>query len=183
MTAVLYCLFITCALFPLPVVYLCIFMIYFLEACVDEDHFEEDVLSAGQQDPPYRLNCSLGSIPHVRGDPRPQLTWLKDCQLLGAQQGNDYLEFANISVDAGGNYTCLQPGNNTASFTVRLVVKGERSSCSSSVISAEKMQLHIQIHLLLVFVKTTNKNSTCEEDLDKVITYEISNVILRNLTN
>ncbi|XP_051917137.1 single Ig IL-1-related receptor [Hippocampus zosterae] len=106
-------------------------------ACVDEEHFEEDVLYAGQQDPPYRLNCSLGSIPHVQGDPRPQLTWLKDCQLFGAQQGNYYLEFANISVDAGGNYTCLQPGNNTASFTVRLVVKASKCSMGPEFSSNE----------------------------------------------
>ncbi|XP_077424862.1 single Ig IL-1-related receptor [Vanacampus margaritifer] len=91
--------------------------------CVDEDHFEEHVLYAGQQDPPYRLNCSLESIPHDQGDPRPQLTWLKDCQLLSAQQGNYYLEFTNVSLEAGGNYTCFLPGNSTASFTVRLVVQ------------------------------------------------------------
>ncbi|XP_049578073.1 single Ig IL-1-related receptor isoform X1 [Syngnathus scovelli] len=93
------------------------------EACVDEDRFEERILNAGQQDPPYRLNCSLEPFPHAQGDSRPQVAWLKDCQQLSAQQGNYYLEFSNISFKSGGNYTCLQPGNSTSSFTVRLVVK------------------------------------------------------------
>ncbi|XP_077372790.1 single Ig IL-1-related receptor [Festucalex cinctus] len=98
--------------------------------CVDENHFEEHILHAGQQDPPYRLNCSLESVSHAQGDPRPQLTWLKDCQPLRALQGNYYLEFANVSLEAGGNYTCLLAGNSTTLFTVRLVVQA--SSCAKA---------------------------------------------------
>ncbi|XP_061678750.1 single Ig IL-1-related receptor isoform X2 [Syngnathoides biaculeatus] len=96
------------------------------QGCVDENHFEERLLYAGQQDPPYWLNCSLEAVPGAQA----RLTWLKDCLPLGAQQGNSYLEFTNVSSETGGNYTCFQSGNSTASFTVRLVVK--ESECSKT---------------------------------------------------
>ncbi|XP_061630660.1 single Ig IL-1-related receptor [Phyllopteryx taeniolatus] len=106
------------------------FVLAHAQGCVDESHFEEHLLDAGQRDPPYWLNCSLEEVPHAQGDPRPRLTWLKDCLPLGAQQGNYSLEFRNISSEAGGNYTCLRSGNSTASFTVHLVVKA--SECSKT---------------------------------------------------
>ncbi|XP_057692678.1 single Ig IL-1-related receptor [Corythoichthys intestinalis] len=95
------------------------------QECTDAARFEERTLYTGQQNPPYRLSCSF---PQTSGDPQPKPTWLKDCQPLGAQQGNSYLEFANISLEDGGNYTCFQPGNSTALFTVRLIVKASKCS-------------------------------------------------------
>ncbi|XP_077453308.1 single Ig IL-1-related receptor isoform X2 [Stigmatopora argus] len=57
----------------------------------------------------------------------PKVTWLKNCWPLGTLQRNSYLAFANISPEDAGNYTCFQPGNNTASFTLRLVVEDKCS--------------------------------------------------------
>ncbi|XP_077565563.1 single Ig IL-1-related receptor [Stigmatopora nigra] len=93
------------------------------QECADGTRFEQRTVFAGQQNPPYRLNCSLTPFPH----PQPQVTWLKNCQPLSAQQGNSYLEFANISPEDAGNYTCFNSGNNTTSFSVHLVVEDKCS--------------------------------------------------------
>ncbi|XP_068459845.1 single Ig IL-1-related receptor [Clinocottus analis] len=94
------------------------------QSCVDESSFKEQVLFAGQQRPPYRLNCSL----ETQSSLQARLTWQKDCQPLSAQGGKAYLEFSTLTLQDQGNYTCMQQSNNTASFTVRLVVK--ESQCS-----------------------------------------------------
>nr|XP_040017702.1 single Ig IL-1-related receptor isoform X1 [Gasterosteus aculeatus aculeatus] len=94
------------------------------QSCVDESRFKEHMLNVGQQTPPYRLNCPL----EPRSPLQPELTWQKDCQQLPAQVGKGYLEFANLTLQDQGNYTCTQQSNSTASFTVRLIVKD--SQCS-----------------------------------------------------
>ncbi|XP_070686256.1 single Ig IL-1-related receptor [Pempheris klunzingeri] len=99
------------------------------EACVDESRFKEQVLYVGPQGPPYRLNCPL-ELPRPRSSPQLNLTWQKDCQQLLAPEGKAYLEFASVSSEDQGNYTCMQQGNGTASFTVRLIVK--ESQCSKA---------------------------------------------------
>nr|XP_057931132.1 single Ig IL-1-related receptor [Doryrhamphus excisus] len=100
------------------------------QACVDEGRFVEHIVSEGQQDPPYRLNCSLESAQHAQDDPRAHMNWLKNCQHLDTQQGTAYLDFVSITLGDAGNYTCLQPGNSTASYTVHLIVKA--SMCSQA---------------------------------------------------
>ncbi|XP_026166852.1 single Ig IL-1-related receptor [Mastacembelus armatus] len=89
------------------------------QTCVDESRFKEQVLYAGQQWPPYQLNCSL----EPQSSPQIQLTWQKDCQQLPSLYGRTYLEFSSLSLEDQGNYTCMQQSNSTASFTVRLTVK------------------------------------------------------------
>ena len=92
---------------------------------MDESRFKEQVLYVGQQEPPYRLNCSLEPVP-PQGSSQLQLTWQKDCQQLLAHDGKAYLEFTSLSSEDQGNYTCMQQqGNSSASFTVRLIVKGK----------------------------------------------------------
>lgn len=71
--------------------------------------------------PPYRLNCPL----ELQSSPQPKLSWLMNCQGLLTQEDKTYVEFSNLSLANQGNYTCMQQGNSTASFTVRLIVKGE----------------------------------------------------------
>lgn len=87
---------------------------------MDESRFKEQVLYVGQQGPPHRLNCPLELVP-----PQLKLTWQKDCQQLPAQDGKAFLEFGSLSLEDQGNYTCMQQDNSTASFTVRLIVKGK----------------------------------------------------------
>lgn len=96
------------------------------QSCVDESRFKEQLLYVGQQRPPYRLNCPLEPQSSVQ----PQLTWQKDCQPLPTQGGKAYLEFASLTLQDQGNYTCMQQSNSTASFTVRLIVK--ESQCSKT---------------------------------------------------
>ncbi|XP_054633046.1 single Ig IL-1-related receptor [Dunckerocampus dactyliophorus] len=98
------------------------------QACVDEGRFAEHVVYEGQQDPPYRLNCSLESTQHAQDDSQPHVAWLKNCQQLNT--GTAYLNFVSITLGDAGNYTCLQPGNSTALFTVHLIVKA--SICSQA---------------------------------------------------
>lgn len=95
--------------------------LFVAQSCVDESRFKEHMLNVGQQTPPYRLNCPL----EPRSPLQPELTWQKDCQQLPAQVGKGYLEFANLTLQDQGNYTCTQQSNSTASFTVRLIVKGK----------------------------------------------------------
>lgn len=87
---------------------------------MDGGTFKEQVLYMGQQGPSYQLNCPLEPA-----QPHRNLTWLKDCQRLDAQEGKAYLNFANLSLADQGNYTCQQQGNSTVSFTVYLIVKGK----------------------------------------------------------
>lgn len=82
----------------------------------------------GQHGPPYRLNCPL-EVVRPRSSPQPRLIWQKDCQQLLAQEGKAHLEFTSLSLGDQGNYTCVQQGNSTASFTVRLIVKGKYCFC------------------------------------------------------
>lgn len=97
--------------------------------CVDESRFKEQVLYVGQQEPPYRLNCSL-ELAQQQSSPQFNLTWQKDCQQLLAQDGKAYLEFTSLSLEDQGNYTCVLQSNSTASFTVRLIVK--ESQCAKA---------------------------------------------------
>lgn len=90
---------------------------------MDESRVKEEVLFAGQQEPPYQLNCPLELGPSP-SSPLLKLAWQKDCQQLSTQGGKAYLEFATLSFEDQGNYTCMHQGNSTASFTVRLIVKG-----------------------------------------------------------
>ncbi|XP_033823503.1 single Ig IL-1-related receptor [Periophthalmus magnuspinnatus] len=87
------------------------------QSCVDRGEVREQVLFAGDQFPSYRLQCAL--------DPSPQLTWLKDCVQLDSQM-NSYLEFLTLKVEEQGNYTCVN--NNSASYTVRLIIKERNCS-------------------------------------------------------
>lgn len=94
--------------------------LFVAQTCVNESGFKEQVLYVGQQGPPYLLNCPL----EPQSSPQPKLTWQKDCHELPTQEGKDYLEFASVSLQDQGNYTCMQQGS-TASFTLRLIVKGK----------------------------------------------------------
>lgn len=93
------------------------------QICVDVTKVKEQVIFEGPQRPPYQIKCPLEPV-ESSGPPLLQLAWQKDCQQLHAQKGKSYLEFANISLEDQGNYTCMHQGNNTVSFTVRLIVKG-----------------------------------------------------------
>ncbi|XP_069019100.1 single Ig IL-1-related receptor [Embiotoca jacksoni] len=99
------------------------------QTCVNESMFKEQVVFMGQQGPPYQLQCPLHPAQPQR-PPQTQLTWQKDCLPLHSQEGKTYLEFASLSLEDQGNYTCMQHGNNTASFTVQLIVK--ESQCSKA---------------------------------------------------
>ncbi|KAM7396839.1 hypothetical protein PAMP_019848 [Pampus punctatissimus] len=101
------------------------------QTCVDEGRFKDQVLYVGQQEPLYRLNCPLEPA-----QPTLKLSWLKDCQQLHTLEGTAYLEFANLSLEDQGNYTCKEQGNNTASFTVRLIVKESQCSKAPEFISS-----------------------------------------------
>ncbi|XP_061891949.1 single Ig IL-1-related receptor isoform X1 [Entelurus aequoreus] len=125
------------------------------QACVDEGRFVEHVVYDGQQDLPYRLNCSLQLDQHDQDDTQPQLAWLKDCQQLDTQQGTSYLQFASITLGDAGNYTCMQPGNSSASFTVHLVVKA--SVCSQA---PEFKSNEIQNELSVMIGSTETLNCT-----------------------
>uniref|UniRef100_A0A665UQQ9 Single immunoglobulin and toll-interleukin 1 receptor (TIR) domain n=2 Tax=Echeneis naucrates TaxID=173247 RepID=A0A665UQQ9_ECHNA len=93
------------------------------QTCVNDSRSKEQVAYVGPQQPPYRVNCPLEPF-------QPQLTWLKDSQQLQNQDGKAYLEFINLKAEDQGNYTCMQQGNGTASFTVCLIVK--ESKCSKA---------------------------------------------------
>ena len=84
---------------------------------------KEQVVFVGQQVSPYQLHCPLEAS-QPPGAPPLKLAWLKDCQQLPAQEGKTYLEFANLGLEDQGNYTCVNQDNSSASFTVRLLVKG-----------------------------------------------------------
>ncbi|KAK2917749.1 single Ig IL-1-related receptor isoform X1 [Channa argus] len=92
------------------------------QTCVDESRYREQVLYVGQQKPPYNLSCPLEPL-QPQNTPQIQLIWQKDCQQIPSQEGKTYLEFASFSYEDQGNYTCMQQGNTTASFTVHLIVK------------------------------------------------------------
>lgn len=91
---------------------------------MNKSRFKEQVLYERQHGPSYSLQCPLQPV-QSQNAPVVQLTWLKDCQQLPKQVGKTSLEFSNISLKDQGNYTCIHQGNDTASFTVRLIVKGE----------------------------------------------------------
>lgn len=93
------------------------------QTCVDEARVQEHAVSAGLQEPPYRLNCPLEPAPSS-GSPPYQTAWQKDCRQLPAQDGRRFLEFASVSPEDQGNYTCVHQGNSTASYTLRLIVEG-----------------------------------------------------------
>lgn len=93
------------------------------QTCVDEARVQEHAVSVGPQEPPYRLNCPLEPAPSS-GSPLFQTAWQKDCRQLPAQNGKPYLEFASVSLEDQGNYTCVPQGNSTASYTLRLTVEG-----------------------------------------------------------
>ncbi|CAG5957900.1 unnamed protein product, partial [Menidia menidia] len=97
--------------------------------CLDESNSTVQVLYVGQQWPPYRLQCPLKPV-QPQSSTQIQLTWQKDCMQLPIQRGKAFLEFAMVTLQDGGNYTCMQKGNSTASFTVRLIVK--ESQCSKA---------------------------------------------------
>ncbi|XP_017261123.1 single Ig IL-1-related receptor [Kryptolebias marmoratus] len=94
----------------------------FGQSCVNDSRFKEQVLYVGQRGPSYSLQCPLQpgrsqSVSEI------QFAWLKDCQQLPKHLGKTSLEFSSVSLEDQGNYTCVQQGNGTASFTVRLIVK------------------------------------------------------------
>lgn len=89
------------------------------QTCVDETRVQEYVVAEGPQEPPYRLNCPLEPP-----SPLVKPVWQKDCHQLPAQDGKANLDFASVGLEDQANYTCLHQGNSTASFTLRLVVKG-----------------------------------------------------------
>uniref|UniRef100_UPI0037E96208 single Ig IL-1-related receptor n=1 Tax=Semicossyphus pulcher TaxID=241346 RepID=UPI0037E96208 len=99
------------------------------QTCVDESRFKEQVVFVGQQGPPYQLNCPLELVT-TQNSSQLKLSWQKDCQQLLAQEGKAYLQFASLGVEDQGNYTCMQQGNSTASYTVHLIVK--ESQCSKA---------------------------------------------------
>lgn len=99
------------------------------QTCVDESRFKEQLLFVGRQEPPYRLQCPLEPV-QSQSSPQIQLTWLKNCEQLHNQEGKTYLDFGNFSLEDQGNYTCLQQGNSTATYTVRLIVK--EAQCSKA---------------------------------------------------
>lgn len=88
------------------------------QTCVDERSFKEQVVYLGH---PYTLQCPL----QTQSLPQTLLTWQKNCRQLQNQEGKAFLKFSSITLEDQGNYTCMQQGNNTPSFTVHLVVKGE----------------------------------------------------------
>ncbi|KAK2842378.1 hypothetical protein Q5P01_012578 [Channa striata] len=94
----------------------------FAQTCVDESRYKEQVLSVGQQGPPFHLNCPLQPL-QPQNASQIQLIWQKDCQQIHSQEGKTYLEFASLGLEDQGNYTCMLKGNSTASFTVHLIVK------------------------------------------------------------
>lgn len=89
------------------------------QTCVDESSFKEQVVYLGQQGHSYTLQCPL----QTQSFPQTLLTWQKNCRQLQNQEGKAFLKFSNITFEDQGNYTCMQRGNNTPSFTVHLVVK------------------------------------------------------------
>lgn len=89
------------------------------QSCVDESRVQEHVVAAGPQEPPYRLNCPL-EPPSALFKP----AWQKDCRHLPEQDGKAHLDFASVSLEDQGNYTCVHQGNSMASFTQHLLVKG-----------------------------------------------------------
>uniref|UniRef100_H2U6V5 Single immunoglobulin and toll-interleukin 1 receptor (TIR) domain n=1 Tax=Takifugu rubripes TaxID=31033 RepID=H2U6V5_TAKRU len=95
------------------------------QSCVDESRVQEHVVAAGPQEPPYRLNCPLEPP-----SPLFKPAWQKDCRRLPGQDGKAYLDFASVSLEDQGNYTCVHQGNSSASFTQRLLVK--ESSCTKA---------------------------------------------------
>ncbi|XP_013869062.1 single Ig IL-1-related receptor [Austrofundulus limnaeus] len=97
----------------------------FGQSCVNDSRFKEQVLYVRQHGPSYSLQCPLQPV-QSQNAPVVQLTWLKDCQQLPKQVGKTSLEFSSVSLKDQGNYTCIQQGNDTASFTVRLIVKESR---------------------------------------------------------
>ncbi|XP_068595575.1 single Ig IL-1-related receptor [Brachionichthys hirsutus] len=98
------------------------------ETCVDVSPFKEQVFYLGQHSPAYRLDCPL-EPPQLLDAPRLNMNWLKGCQQLPDREGKAFLEFANLTLEDQGNYTCvLHQGNTTASFTVGLIVKEPRCS-------------------------------------------------------
>ncbi|CAN9499399.1 unnamed protein product [Ophioblennius macclurei] len=99
------------------------------QTCVNEGSFKEQVLDLGKQVLPYRLECPLDPA-QLKGFPQTQLTWQKDCQPFRNQEGKTYLEFATLSLEDQGNYTCIRDGNGTSTFTVRLIVKD--SQCAKA---------------------------------------------------
>ncbi|XP_071376301.1 single Ig IL-1-related receptor [Centroberyx affinis] len=101
------------------------------QTCVDEQRLKEQVVYVGRG-AAYRLNCPLA--PALPQTSQLQLTWLKDCvQLPGPSaspaqapltvEGRAFLDFPSLSFKDQGNYTCVDRGNSTASFTVRLIIK------------------------------------------------------------
>lgn len=94
------------------------------QTCVDESRYQEQVIYVGQKGPVYRLDCPLETV-EPQSTSQVQLTWQKDCEQIHNQEGMTYLEFAHLSLESQGNYTCMQQGNSTASFTVRLIIKGK----------------------------------------------------------
>ncbi|XP_038147215.1 single Ig IL-1-related receptor [Cyprinodon tularosa] len=99
------------------------------QACVDDGGFKEQVVYLGQQRPLYVLKCPLLTA-QPQSFPPTLLSWLRDCQQLQDQDGKAFLEFSSLSLQDQGNYTCMQQGNSTASFTVRLIVK--ESQCAKA---------------------------------------------------
>ncbi|XP_041852235.1 single Ig IL-1-related receptor [Melanotaenia boesemani] len=99
------------------------------QICVDESRFKEQVVYVGQQGLPYRLLCPLESA-QPKNTSKIQLTWQKDCLQLQKQDGKTFLEFTSVRLEDQGNYTCMQQGNSTTSFTVRLIIK--ESQCSKA---------------------------------------------------
>lgn len=105
-------------------IFLSLFFLKSGQSCVNESRFKEQVLHVRQPGPSYSLQCPLRPV-QSQNAPVVQLAWLKDCQQLPKQVGKTSLEFSSVSLKDQGNYTCIQQGNDAASFTVRLVVKGE----------------------------------------------------------
>lgn len=100
------------------------------QTCVDEARVQQHVVSVGPQEPPYRLTCPLEPALSL-GSPLFRTAWQKDCRQLPAQDGKAYLEFASVSLEDQGNYTCVHQGNSSASFTLRLTVEGTYLYCST----------------------------------------------------
>lgn len=96
------------------------------QTCLDGSRFFEQVVYVGQPGPAYHLKCPL----ELQNSSQVKLSWQKDCQQLLDQEGKTYLEFRSLRVEDQGNYTCVQQGNSSASFTVQLIVK--ESQCSKA---------------------------------------------------
>ncbi|XP_034540990.1 single Ig IL-1-related receptor [Notolabrus celidotus] len=92
------------------------------QTCSDGSKFSEQVAYVGQHEPPYQLRCPL-EVLQPQNSSQLLLSWQKDCQPLLDQEGKAYLQFTSLRVEDQGNYTCVQQGNNTASFRVHLIVK------------------------------------------------------------